>query len=140
SKIILWIAISLLSPARLLLRLLQIPKEGGREEAVLLVTSGSSGDPKGVVLSHRNILGNVAQFNVLLDAKKDDAILASLPFFHSFGCTVTLWYAAVEGVRVVTSPSPLEAAKNAALVERYRLTVLLAAPTFLRGYLRKAEP
>ena len=140
TKILWWWIVSVITPAALLTRLLRIPRQGRREEAVLLFTSGSSGDPKGVVLSHRNILGNVAQFNVLLDAKKDDAILASLPFFHSFGCTVTLWYAAVEGVRVVTSPSPLEAAKNAALVERYRLTLLVAAPTFLRGYLRKAEP
>src|SRR4029077_5179962 len=90
--------------------------------------------------SHRNILGNVAQFNVLLDASKEDAILASLPFFHSFGSTVTLWYPLVEGVQTVTTPNPLESAKNAALIERYKLTLLLAAPTFLRGYLRKGEP
>ena len=139
-KIILWLAISILLPARLLLRLLQIPKEGGHREAVLLFTSGSSGEPKGVVLSHRNIVGNVSQFTVLLDAKKDDAILASLPFFHSFGSTVTLWYPLVQGVRIVTHPNPLEVAKNAALIEKYKLTLLLATPTFLRGYLRKAEP
>ncbi len=139
-KIILWLAVSILLPARLLLRLLQIPKEGGHREAVLLFTSGSSGEPKGVVLSHRNIVGNVSQFTVLLDAKKDDAILASLPFFHSFGSTVTLWYPLVQGVRIVTYPNPLEVAKNAALIEKYKLTLLLATPTFLRGYLRKAEP
>src|SRR5262249_27244349 len=109
-------------------------------EAVLLFTSGSSGEPKGVVLSHRNLLGNVIQFTALLDATEGDAILASLPFFHSFGSTVTLWYPLVEGVRIVTYPNPLEAAKNADLVERYKLTLLLATPTFLRAYLRKAEP
>ncbi len=99
-----------------------------------------SGEPKGVVLSHRNIVGNVSQFRELLDAKKEDAILASLPFFHSFGSTVTLWYPLIEGVRIVTHPNPLEAAKNAALIEKHKLTLLLATPTFLRGYLRKAEP
>jgi acyl-[acyl-carrier-protein]-phospholipid O-acyltransferase / long-chain-fatty-acid--[acyl-carrier-protein] ligase len=135
-----WWTMSILAPARLLLRLLRIPKEGGHKEAVLLFTSGSSGEPKGVVLSHRNILGNVSQFNVLLDAGKDDAILASLPFFHSFGSTVTLWYPLVEGVRIVTYPNPLDAAKNTALIEKYKLTLLLATPTFLRAYLRKAEP
>jgi len=93
-----------------------------------------------VVLSHRNIVGNVSQFRDLLDAKRDDAILGSLPFFHSFGCTVTLWYPLIEGVRIVTYPNPLEVAKTAALVARYRLTLLLATPTFLRGYLRRAEP
>jgi acyl-[acyl-carrier-protein]-phospholipid O-acyltransferase/long-chain-fatty-acid--[acyl-carrier-protein] ligase len=140
SQIIRWLLISILAPARLLLRLLNVPKEGGHKEAVLLFTSGSSGEPKGVVLSHRNLLGNVSQFNVLLDAAPDDAILASLPFFHSFGSTVTLWYPLVEGVRIVTYPNPLETAKNAALIERYKLTLLLATPTFLRAYLRKAEP
>ena len=139
-KILFWWLLALLCPTRLLLRLLQIPKQGGHSEAILLFTSGSAGEPKGVVLSHHNLLGNVAQFNVLLNAKKDDAILASLPFFHSFGSTVTLWYPLIEGVPIVTYPNPLEAAKNAALIEKYKLTLLLATPTFLRAYLRKAQP
>src|SRR6266511_1996782 len=134
-----WI-MSILLPARLLLWLLKIPKEGGHKEAVLLFTSGSTGEPKGFVISHRNVVGNVSQFRQLLDATKEDAILASLPFFHTFGSTVTLWYPIIEGVRIVTYPNPLEATKNAALIERYKLTLLLATPTFLRGYLRKVEP
>src|SRR5438876_5869596 len=139
-QIIFWLIISILAPARLLLRLLQIPKKGGHGEAVLLFTSGTTGEPKGVVVSHRNVVGNVSQFRQLLDARKTDAILASLPFFHTFGSTVTLWYPLIEGVRIVTYPNPLDAAKCAALIERYQLTFLLATPTFLRLYLRKAEP
>jgi acyl-[acyl-carrier-protein]-phospholipid O-acyltransferase/long-chain-fatty-acid--[acyl-carrier-protein] ligase len=139
-QIVLWWIVSVLVPARLLLRLLQIPKEGGHREAVLLFTSGTTGEPKGVVVSHRNVVGNVSQFRQLLDARETDAILASLPFFHTFGSTVTLWYPLIEGVRIVTYPNPLEAAKNAALIERYKLTFLLMTPTFLRMYLRKAEP
>src|SRR6266478_2642531 len=138
-QIIFWWIISVLAPVRLLLRLLQIPKKGGHDEAVLLFTSGTTGEPKGVVVSHRNVVGNVSQFRELLDAKETDAILASLPFFHTFGSTVTLWYPLIEGVRIVTYPNPLEGAKNAALIERYKLTFLLATPTFLRLYLRKAE-
>src|SRR5437773_1462199 len=91
-QIILWWIASIVVPARLLLRLLQIPKEGGHREAALLFTSGTTGDPKGVVVSHRNVVGNVSQFRELLDARKTDAILGSLPFFHTFGSTVTLWY------------------------------------------------
>ncbi len=139
-QIIFWWIISALAPARLLLRLLEIPKKGGHAEAVLLFTSGTTGEPKGVVVSHRNVVGNVSQFRQLLDARRTDAILASLPFFHTFGSTVTLWYPLIEGVRIVTYPNPLEAAKCAALIERYQLTFLLATPTFLRLYLRKAEP
>jgi acyl-[acyl-carrier-protein]-phospholipid O-acyltransferase / long-chain-fatty-acid--[acyl-carrier-protein] ligase len=140
SQIVFWWTMSILLPAQLLVRLLRVPKKGGHAEAILIFTSGTTGEPKGVVISHRNVVGNVSQFRELLDAKKDDAILASLPFFHTFGSTVTLWYPLVEGVRTVTYPSPLEAAKNAALIERYELTLLLATPTFLRVYLRKAEP
>src|SRR5213595_3787381 len=138
-QVVFWWIVSILVPARLLLRLLQIPKEGGHREAVLLFTSGTTGEPKGVVISHRNVVGNVSQFRQLLDARDTDAILASLPFFHTFGSTVTLWYPLIEGVRIVTYPNPLEAAKNAALIEQYKLTFLLATPSFLRVYLRKAE-
>src|SRR5881397_3362708 len=139
-QIIFWWLMALLVPARLLLRLLQIPKKGGHGEAVLLFTSGTTGEPKGVVVSHRNVVGNVSQFRQLLDARKTDAILASLPFFHTFGSTVTLWYPLIEGVRIVTYPNPLEAGKCAALIDQYKLTFLLATPTFLRVYLRKEEP
>jgi acyl-[acyl-carrier-protein]-phospholipid O-acyltransferase/long-chain-fatty-acid--[acyl-carrier-protein] ligase len=139
-QIILWWIGSILLPASLLLRLLKIPKKGGHAEAVLLFTSGTTGEPKGAVMSHRNLVGNVSQFRELLDAKNTDAILASLPFFHTFGSTVTLWYPLIEGVRIVAYPNPLEPAKCAALIERYNLTFLLATPTFLRLYLRKADP
>ncbi|PYK31621.1 MAG: AMP-dependent synthetase [Verrucomicrobia bacterium] len=139
-RILFWWMLAIFCPTPLLLRLLQVPKKGGHAEASLLFTSGSTGDPKGVVLIHRNIVGNVSQFRELLDATRNDAILASLPFFHSFGATVTLWYPLIEGVRIVTYPTPLEVASNAALIEKYKLTLLLATPTFLRGYLRKAQP
>lgn len=139
-QVLFWWIAGIVTPHRLLSRWLRLPRVGGHEEAVLLFTSGSAGEPKGVMLSHYNVVGNVAQFTVMLDADPDDVILASLPFFHSFGCTVTLWYPLIEGTPIVTYPNPLEAAKNAALVEKYKITVLLATPTFLRAYLRKAEP
>ena len=139
-KILLWWIAGIVVPIPLLARLLKLPHVGDHAEAVLLFTSGSSGKPKGVVLSHRNILSNVAQFAVALDAQKEDLLLASLPFFHSFGCTVTLFYPLFESVRALTYPNPLEAKKIAELIERYKVTVMLATPTFLRAYLRKAQP
>ena len=135
-----WWLLGLVLPSGLLARILKLPRVGDRAEAVLLFTSGSAGTPKGVALTHRNILGNVSQFSVMLDAKKDDLMLASLPFFHSFGCTVTLWYPLIEGVRVASYPNPLEAGKIASLIERQAVTIMFATPTFLRAYLRKAEP
>ncbi|MBV8815704.1 MAG: AMP-binding protein [Verrucomicrobia bacterium] len=139
-KIVRWRLLSLVTPAPLLGSILGLPTSGDGREAVLLFTSGSSGEPKGVVLSHRSILGNIAQFCAYLNQDESDAIMASLPFFHCFGCTVTLWYPITEGLRMVTYPSPVDVVKNAELVEKHQVTLLLSTPTFLRGYLRRAEP
>jgi len=139
-RIALWLGISKLLPSGLLASALDIPKEGGRTEAVLLFTSGSSGDPKGVALSHRNLIANVNQFGARIDLKSDDSVLGCLPLFHSFGCTVTMWYPVMEGVTLVTYPSPLEPAKLASLIENHQVNLLVATPTFLRGYMRRAKP
>jgi acyl-[acyl-carrier-protein]-phospholipid O-acyltransferase/long-chain-fatty-acid--[acyl-carrier-protein] ligase len=119
--------------------MLGMPRVGDNEEAVVLFTSGSSGDPKGVVLTHRNLLGNVSQFALMLNLTPRDSVLACLPFFHSFGCTVTLWYPLVEAIRTVTYPNALEIAKTIELIERHKITLFCTTPTFLRGYLRKAN-
>ncbi|MEM7700015.1 MAG: AMP-binding protein, partial [Verrucomicrobiota bacterium] len=140
SKIGVWLVLSKLFSPSLLATILGVPKHGGSEEAVLLFTSGSSGDPKGVVLSHRNLLANVNQFGTRIGLKSDDRVLGCLPLFHSFGCTVTMWYPMLEGVDLVTYPSPLEVAKLAELIEKHSISLLCATPTFLRGYLRKAKP
>ncbi|MBP6784219.1 MAG: AMP-binding protein, partial [Verrucomicrobiales bacterium] len=137
-KIGLWLGLSKFLSAGMIASLLKLPKMGGREEAVLLFTSGSSGDPKGVVLSHRNLLANVNQFGSRIDLRSDDKVLGCLPLFHSFGCTVTMWYPVIEGVSVVTYPSPLEVAKLAELIQEHSVSLILATPTFLRGYLQKA--
>jgi acyl-[acyl-carrier-protein]-phospholipid O-acyltransferase/long-chain-fatty-acid--[acyl-carrier-protein] ligase len=139
-QIMAWRLVVGLLPAWALAMILDLPAEGDREEAMVLFTSGSSGEPKGVVLSHRNLLGNVSQFALMLNFGRDDAVLACLPFFHSFGCTVTLWYPLVEGIRSVTNANALDAVKNAELIERYKVTLLCTTPTFLRSYLRKVEP
>jgi acyl-[acyl-carrier-protein]-phospholipid O-acyltransferase/long-chain-fatty-acid--[acyl-carrier-protein] ligase len=138
-KIVLWCILSKIFSIGMLAKMLGIPRFGGHEEAILLFTSGSSGDPKGVVLSHRNILANVNQFGSRIDLRPGDSILGCLPLFHSFGSTVTICYPLIEGIDLVTYPSPLEVAKLAELIEKYHIALLLATPTFLRGYLRKAS-
>jgi acyl-[acyl-carrier-protein]-phospholipid O-acyltransferase/long-chain-fatty-acid--[acyl-carrier-protein] ligase len=137
-EIILWRVLVFL-PWRILAAMLGTPSKGDREEAVILFTSGSAGEPKAVVLSHRNLLGNVSQFSSILDLDRTDAILGCLPFFHSFGCTVTLWYPLIEGIRLVTNPNALDAGKNIELIHNHKVSLLISTPTFLRGYLRKAE-
>ena len=139
-KIIFWLIALKIFSAKSLASMLRLSTKGGNEEAVLLFTSGSSGNPKGVVLSHKNILSNVTQFGSRLDLDQDDKILGCLPLFHSFGSTVTLWYPMLEGIDLVTYPSPLEPPKLAELIEEYKVTLLLATPTFLRGYMRRVDP
>lgn len=140
ARMLLWRALIAWLPAGWIAAHLRLPKTGDAGEAVLLFTSGSSGDPKGVVLSHRNLLGNVSQFASMLGMRRDDSILACLPVFHSFGSTVNLWFPILEGLKMVTYPSPLDISKNAELVERFGVKLLCSTPTFLRGYLRKADP
>lgn len=128
-----------LLPHHLLARWMKIKRKGGDEEAVLLFTSGSSGEPKGVVLSNRNILANVAQVNATNLINRHDTVLACLPLFHSFGMTVTLWYPILEDSYFVSTPSPLDSKKIGEAVQQEKVTVLIGTPTFLRSYWRKLE-
>jgi acyl-[acyl-carrier-protein]-phospholipid O-acyltransferase / long-chain-fatty-acid--[acyl-carrier-protein] ligase len=139
-KMITWAIVSKLLPASVLGLLLGLNKRRDDDEATLLFTSGSSGEPKGVVLSHRNVLANVCQFSSRLDLEKNSFILGCLPLFHSFGCTVTLWFPVIEGVNLVTYPSPLETKRLAELIALHQVDVLLSTPTFLRGYMKRIEP
>jgi acyl-[acyl-carrier-protein]-phospholipid O-acyltransferase/long-chain-fatty-acid--[acyl-carrier-protein] ligase len=135
-----WLLASKAMPAKALAQALRLPIKGGDREAVLLFTSGSSGDPKGVALSHRNVIANVHQFASRLQLNSHDCALGCLPLFHSFGCTVTLWYPIIEGINLITHPNPIETHKLAHFIQQYHISLLIATPTFLRGYLRKATP
>ena len=140
-EIVKWVLLSKILPAAVLANLLGLNKRKDHDEALLLFTSGSSGEPKGVVLSHRNVLGNVCQFATRLNLPPEKAsILGCLPLFHSFGCTVTLWFPCIEGINLVTYPSPLETKRLAELIGLHDVDVLLATPTFLRGYMKRIEP
>lgn len=135
-----WAILGKLLPTRVLSKLLGLDKRRGDDEAILLFTSGSSGEPKGVPLSHRNILANVCQFAAPLALPPGSRILGCLPLFHSFGCTVTLWYPVIEGIDLVTYPNPLEVKRLAELIHQHHVNLILSTPTFLRGYMRRVEP
>jgi acyl-[acyl-carrier-protein]-phospholipid O-acyltransferase/long-chain-fatty-acid--[acyl-carrier-protein] ligase len=138
-KIILWAVISKILPASLISKFLKLNTRRGNDEAVLLFTSGSSGEPKGVALSHRNVLANVSQFGSRLDLPAHSSMLGCLPLFHSFGSTVTLWFPVIQGVNLVTYPSPLETKRLAELIAIHQVDVLLSTPTFMRGFMKRVD-
>jgi acyl-[acyl-carrier-protein]-phospholipid O-acyltransferase / long-chain-fatty-acid--[acyl-carrier-protein] ligase len=108
--------------------------------ATIIFSSGSTGDPKGVMLTHYNIASNIEQMGQTFMFGSKDSLLGVLPFFHSFGFTVTLCLPAVLGVSVVYHPSPLDLAAISELVRDYRVTFLMATPTFLQAYMRRCSP
>jgi acyl-[acyl-carrier-protein]-phospholipid O-acyltransferase/long-chain-fatty-acid--[acyl-carrier-protein] ligase len=108
--------------------------------ATVIFSSGSTGDPKGVMLSHFNVMSNISQVGQVFMLSGRDKILGTLPFFHSFGFTAGLWLPAVQGVGVVLHPNPLDAQVIGGLVEKYKVTFLIATPTFLQAYMRRCTP
>lgn len=135
-----WLLAAWLLPNQWIPTLLGLPKIGDDTEAGLLFTSGSSGEPKGVVLTHRNILANCDQISSLSILPRTCMLVGCLPVFHSFGFTVTLWYPMLRGCRVVTVPSPLDTRRIIDAIHEEHATVLLGAPTFIRPILKKALP
>ena len=109
------------------------------DTATIIFSSGSTGEPKGVVLTHYNVAANVEQLNQVFLLHSDDRIMGILPFFHSFGFTGTLCLPAATGIGVVFHPNPLDSRVIGALVNKYAVTMLLATPTFLNAYARRCE-
>ncbi len=105
--------------------------------ATVIFSSGSTGNPKGVMLSHYNVLANIDAMSQVFWLGSRDRIVGVLPFFHSFGFTVTVWLPVVSGCGAAYHPNPTEAKAIGELVEKYRGTFLLSTPTFCSGYARK---
>jgi acyl-[acyl-carrier-protein]-phospholipid O-acyltransferase / long-chain-fatty-acid--[acyl-carrier-protein] ligase len=108
--------------------------------ATVVFSSGSTGEPKGVMLSHYNIASNVEQIGQTFDFGPRQRFLGILPFFHSFGFTATLMEPLVSGFGVVYHSNPLEGKAVSDLVRRYRVTILMATPGFLQLYLKTCDP
>ena len=128
-----------LLPAALVGRI-YAPDDDADSVAAVIFSSGSTGVPKGVMLTHRNILSNVESVLQRFQLKDDDVIVGVLPFFHSFGFTGTIWLPLVGGLAVVYHPNPTDAKTIGELAGRYRATVLISTPTFCGSYIRKCTP
>ncbi|MBE0534305.1 MAG: MFS transporter [Phycisphaerae bacterium] len=112
----------------------------GDDVATIIFSSGSTGLPKGVVLSHHNISSNIAAALMVFKVYSSDMICSGLPFFHSFGLTFALWLPVLAGVATAYVPNPLDGKLLAQQVREKKATLLFATPTFLMTYIRRAEP
>ena len=115
-------------------------RDSDEATAVILFTSGSEGVPKGVELTHRNILANIRQMLAVTDLQDTDRLFTCLPMFHSFGLTVGTLLPLVRGMSVFVYPSPLHYRVIPAAFYGQNCTVFLSTNTFLNGYARKAQP
>ena len=108
--------------------------------AVILFTSGTEGEPKGVALSHRNILANLGQVRAHIDIYPGDVVFNPLPIFHCFGLTVGTLLPLIAGVRQVCHPTPLQPREIARRIRETGATILLSTDTFINQYARAGEP
>lgn len=115
---------------------------GGRTPdslAGVIFSSGSTGIPKGVMLSHYNLISDIEAIAQLFWINSSDRIVGVLPFFHSFGLTVTIWFPLITGCGVVYHPNPTDARAIGELVLKHKATLLLTTPTFCSTYTRKCS-
>ncbi|MEE8126025.1 MAG: acyl-[ACP]--phospholipid O-acyltransferase [Nitrospirales bacterium] len=133
--------LAFLAPVRMLERSCgAITHPSIQDLATIIFSSGSTGDPKGVMLSHFSLDSNVEGIAQMLHVDKHDRLVGILPFFHSFGYLATLWFPTIHGAGVIYHPSPLDAGAIGDLIQRHKATVLLATPTFLQLYVRRCTP
>lgn len=126
--------------AGLLMKRRPVARQSKEDTAVVLYTSGSEGTPKGVVLSHSNILANATQAASRIDFSPQDKLFNVLPMFHSFGLTAGLVLPLVSGVPVFLYPSPLHYRIVPELIYGSNATIIFGTDTFLAGYARSAHP
>ncbi len=109
------------------------------DTATILFSSGSEGVPKGIELTHKNLMANIKQISALLNFQEGDVILNSLPIFHSFGLTVTTLLPLCEGITMVSAPDPTDAPAIGKLAARYQATIMFGTSTFFRLYTRNKK-
>jgi len=134
--------LALFCPVKLLERFLGAPANRTADElATVVFSSGSEGEPKGVMLTHYNVAKNIESALLVFPHKKGDCIVGMLPFFHSFGFTATLWLVLTSPhFRAVFHPNPLEARAIGELIQKHKGTIMFSTSTFLHGFIRRCTP
>jgi acyl-[acyl-carrier-protein]-phospholipid O-acyltransferase/long-chain-fatty-acid--[acyl-carrier-protein] ligase len=136
-----WAALkAALVPQFLLAHLYGKPGRSQNDLCTVVFSSGSTGEPKGVMLTHANVMSDLEGLSQVFNAGPADRLAGVLPFFHSLGFTATLWLPLVKRIGVVYHPNPTEGRAVGALVRDFEATALLATPTFLRIYTRAVLP
>ncbi|MBN2326085.1 MAG: MFS transporter [Candidatus Omnitrophica bacterium] len=128
-----------LLPAKILFRLSGAKRASPDDPAAILFSSGSTGEPKGITISHYNIIANLNAIHQILGSWENNRVCGILPFFHSLGLTGTLWMPMLKGFGAIYHTSPMEAKRISELCEQYPPGILLATPTFCKGLIRKCS-
>ena len=107
--------------------------------STIMFTSGSTGEPKGVMLTHSNITSNLEGLYQIFHVQRNDVVMGILPLFHSFGFTATMWFPLISGIGVAYHVNPLDAKMIGKMVKKNEATILMSTPTFLNTYIKRCE-
>lgn len=132
--------LALLTPIVLLEKVLGTLKRDQEDLVTVIFSSGSEGDPKGVMLSHRNVSNNMETGLEVFPHNRETCVVGYLPLFHSFGYMVTIWLVLCNGLRAMYHTSPLECKIIGKMVEEYKGTLMVGTSTLLQGFIRRCTP
>lgn len=136
---LLGVALAKFAPLWLVEKLTGVDKIQDDDLLTVLFTSGSTGEPKGVMLSHKNVASNVQAIDQIVHLTDDDVAVGVMPFFHSYGYTATLWTMLSLEPKGIYHVSPLDAKIIGQMSRKHRATILMTTPTFLRSYTKRCE-
>ena len=131
-------ALAFLAPSRIL-ELSFAKHQRPDDLATVIFSSGSTAIPKGVMLSHHNIISNIEGMCQVIRFTRDDRIMGVLPFFHSFGFSVSLWLPLLTGFGAVYHPNPMDAKTIGETIQKHKATLLISTPTFYAAYLKRCS-
>ncbi|MBQ9336231.1 MAG: AMP-binding protein [Lentisphaeria bacterium] len=136
-----WGAVSVILDSKTLMKLVSpVSWQDVNRCGIVIFSSGSTGIPKGIMLSHHNITCNASSVISIIGWTRKDCILGNLPIFHSFGTNVCLWLPLISGCRTVLVPNPLDAYTVGRALREQHVTVMMATPGFLQTYMRRCKP